>query len=102
MGPAAAIRTRLVPNVPGLERSLTARPAAGCDQAALGIDALVCPGLALPAFRHGDSEKLNQACSYTYIWCAGSARPPCTLRTPYNTIYYPERQVPIPLQKVGT
>lgn len=35
---------------------------------AAGIDALLCPGLALPAFPHGTSVLLNQACSYTFVW----------------------------------
>ena len=33
-----------------------------------GIDVLLCPGLAVPAFPHGLSVKLNQACSYTFVW----------------------------------
>eukprot|EP00966_Prymnesium_polylepis_P293595 6780793-Prymnesium_polylepis.1 len=30
------------------------------------LDALLCPGLGLPAFPHGTSVLLNQACSYTF------------------------------------
>ena len=32
------------------------------------LDAILCPGLALPAFPHGMSVLLNQACSYTFLW----------------------------------
>eukprot|EP00929_Paragymnodinium_shiwhaense_P056690 TRINITY_DN28378_c0_g1_i1.p1 TRINITY_DN28378_c0_g1~~TRINITY_DN28378_c0_g1_i1.p1 ORF type:complete len:608 (-),score=147.85 TRINITY_DN28378_c0_g1_i1:102-1925(-) len=33
-----------------------------------GIDALLCPALAVSAMPHGASVKLNQACSYTFVW----------------------------------
>ncbi len=33
-----------------------------------GLDAIVCPALALPALRHGDSADLTPACSYTFLW----------------------------------
>ena len=36
--------------------------------AAAGLDALLCPGLGLPAFPHGMSVLLNQACSHTLVW----------------------------------
>ena len=32
---------------------------------ASGLDALVCPALALPALTHGASADLTPACSYT-------------------------------------
>jgi fatty acid amide hydrolase len=35
---------------------------------AAGLDALICPGLGLPAFPHNSSMLLNQACSYTFVW----------------------------------
>jgi len=35
---------------------------------AAGLDAVLCPGLALPAFPHGTSNRLNQGCSYTFVW----------------------------------
>lgn len=33
-----------------------------------GIDALLCPAFGLAAFSHGLSVKLNQACSYTFVF----------------------------------
>merc|ERR1712085_248213 len=45
-----------------------------------GLDAVVCPGLGLPAWPHGMSAKLNQACSYTFVW---------------NNLHFPAGTVPI-------
>jgi fatty acid amide hydrolase len=45
-----------------------------------GLDALVCPGLGVPAFPHGRSDKLNQACSYTFLW---------------NNFHFPAGTVPV-------
>ena len=33
-----------------------------------GLDAIVCPALALPALKHGASANLTPACSYTFLW----------------------------------
>lgn len=46
----------------------------------LRLDALVCPGLGVPAFPHGLSTKLNQACSYTFLW---------------NNFHFPAGTVPV-------
>jgi len=45
-----------------------------------GLDALVCPGLALPAFRHGQSKDLSLACSGTFL---------------FNVLHYPVGAVPV-------
>jgi hypothetical protein len=37
---------------------------------AAGLDAVLYPGLALPAFRHGDSADITAACSYTFVFNA--------------------------------
>eukprot|EP00755_Sulcionema_specki_P004984 Sspe_Gene.31503::Locus_15535_Transcript_2_4_Confidence_0.286_Length_1872::g.31503::m.31503/K15528/FAAH; fatty acid amide hydrolase len=47
---------------------------------ALGIDALVTPGLGLAALKHGMATKLNQACSYTFLW---------------NNLHFPAGTVPV-------
>eukprot|EP00668_Euglena_longa_P016211 GGOE01020434.1.p1 GENE.GGOE01020434.1~~GGOE01020434.1.p1 ORF type:complete len:524 (-),score=66.08 GGOE01020434.1:113-1684(-) len=33
-----------------------------------GLDVVLCPAVALPAFPHGMSTRLNQACSYTFVF----------------------------------
>ena len=35
---------------------------------ASGIDAIICPGLGLPAMTHGTSVRLLNACSYTFVY----------------------------------
>ena len=35
---------------------------------AAGLDALIAPGLGLPALRHGDSKHLFLSCSYTTLF----------------------------------
>ena len=40
----------------------------------------MCPGLGVPAFPHGLSTKLNQACSYTFLW---------------NNFHFPAGMVPV-------
>ncbi len=45
-----------------------------------GFDAVVCPGLGLPALKHGQSKDLTIACSYTFL---------------YNVLHYPVGCVPI-------
>ena len=40
----------------------------------------MCPGLGVPAFPHGLSTKLNQACSYTFLW---------------NNFHFPAGTVPV-------
>ena len=32
------------------------------------LDAIICPGLGLPAFSHGTSVRLLTACSYTFVY----------------------------------
>lgn len=51
---------------------------------ALGIDAVVCPAMGVPAVPHGMSDKLSQACSYTFIW---------------NNLHFPAGVVPVTLTK---
>lgn len=61
------------------------------------LDAIVCPGLGLPAFPHGYSRDLTPACSYTFLfnvlgWPAGTV--PITVVRPSETNYPANENLP--------
>eukprot|EP01064_Diplonema_japonicum_P032484 TRINITY_DN6112_c1_g3_i2.p1 TRINITY_DN6112_c1_g3~~TRINITY_DN6112_c1_g3_i2.p1 ORF type:complete len:590 (+),score=142.74 TRINITY_DN6112_c1_g3_i2:1964-3733(+) len=45
-----------------------------------GIEAVLCPGVGLPALNHGASSKLSMSCSYTFLW---------------NNFHFPAGSVPV-------
>jgi fatty acid amide hydrolase len=47
-----------------------------------GFDAVICPGMGVPALRHGESKDLTPSCSYTLLW---------------NVLHYPVGSVPVGL-----
>eukprot|EP01001_Neometanema_parovale_P006188 NODE_2564_length_1390_cov_59.355170_g2437_i0.p1 GENE.NODE_2564_length_1390_cov_59.355170_g2437_i0~~NODE_2564_length_1390_cov_59.355170_g2437_i0.p1 ORF type:complete len:322 (+),score=58.33 NODE_2564_length_1390_cov_59.355170_g2437_i0:333-1298(+) len=50
------------------------------------LDALICPGLGLPAWPHFESKTVMQACSYTFLW---------------NNLHFPAGTVPVTYVQQG-